>query len=420
VAALANNPRIQVVEPDGIATINDAELDNTWGVKRIGAGDAHDATPPNTGAGIKVAVIDTGINYTHSDLAANYKGGYDFVNGDNDPMDDNGHGTHVSGTIAATNNDVGVVGVAPNAHLYGVKVLNASGSGSYSNIIAGVQWATGNGMQVTNNSYSGTGSSATLELAFANAAAAGVVTVAAASNSGNCAGTGDSVGYPAKYATVIAVAAIDSTDARACFSSTGPAVEIAAPGVQINSTILNGGYGSNWSGTSMASPHVVGAAALVIYHGVTDSNGNGRMNDEVRNILAMSASDLGAAGRDPLFGFGRVNIPAALAITSVPNALAVTSISYEAGTGRFNKDLFVTASAAYKPAVPQPGVAVSLTITLNNSFYKTVTGTTDSNGDVEIQIKSAPAGTYRTTVTAANVAGLTWDLATPTNSYIKK
>ena len=126
VTALQANPRVALVEPDFEVQADDAELDNTWGVKHIGAGTAHEAAPPNFGAAIKVAIIDTGINYLHPDLAANYKGGWDFVNNDNDPMDDQGHGTHVAGTVAALRNGVGVVGVAPEAHLYGVKVLGAN------------------------------------------------------------------------------------------------------------------------------------------------------------------------------------------------------------------------------------------------------------------------------------------------------
>jgi subtilisin family serine protease len=147
---------------------------------------------------------------------------------------------------------------------------------------------------------------AVLREAFESAEAAGVLHVAAAGNSGNAAGTGDNVPYPARFESVIAVAAIDESDNRASFSSTGPAVELSAPGVAIYSTTPGGGHGFD-SGTSMASPHAAGAAALVISSGVTDANGNGRINDEVRAILAQSADDLGAAGRDPLYGWGLVN-----------------------------------------------------------------------------------------------------------------
>ena len=142
--------------------------------------------------------------------------------------------------------------------------------------------------------------------AFDSAEAAGVLHVAAAGNSGNAGGGGDNVIYPARFESVIAVAATDENDSRASFSSTGPAVELSAPGVSIYSTIPGGGYGAG-DGTSFASPHAAGAAALVISAGVVDANGNGRTNDEVRAILTQAADDLGATGRDALYGWGLVN-----------------------------------------------------------------------------------------------------------------
>src|SRR5436190_8756816 len=251
--ALAANPRVALIEPDVVYSANDfaTELDWTWGVKQIGAGSAHAGVPGYTGIGVKLAVLDSGINYNHVDLAPNYRGGYDFVNNDSDPWDDFGHGTHVAGTIAAVRDGAGVVGVAPDVQLYALKVLDANGYGSTSSFIAAIDWAAKNGIQVTNNSYGGTSPSAVFEQALANAAAGGMVHVASAGNRGTCDGTGDNVGYPGAYRAVIAVAATDSVDARACFSSTGPAVEIAAPGVQIRSTLRTGLYGENWSGTSM-------------------------------------------------------------------------------------------------------------------------------------------------------------------------
>jgi subtilisin family serine protease len=169
------------------------------------------------------------------------------------------------------------------------------------------------GIQVTNNSYGDPADTdeteplpGAVQAAFDNAESFGILHIAAAGNSGNPEGTGDNVIYPARFESVIAVAATESDDSRASFSSTGPAVEISAPGVSIYSTTLGGGYGSG-SGTSFASPHAAGAAALVIAAGVEDANGNGRINDEVRAILVQSADDLGAAGRDNLYGWGLVN-----------------------------------------------------------------------------------------------------------------
>jgi subtilisin len=334
IAALERNPRIAAIEPDGRVFAVDAELDNSWGVKRIGAAVAH--AGGLRGAGVKVAIIDSGIDYTHPDLVSNYAGGYDFVNNDADPSDDNKHGTHVAGIIAGLDNDLGVIGVAPEAAIYALKVLGADGSGSFSNMIAALQWAVDNHIQITNNSYGSAQSPGfAVQTAFDNAAAGGMLHIAAAGNSGTCAGTGDNVLYPARYASVIAVAATDSADVSPCFSSTGPKVELAAPGAAVNSTIPGGGY-EVLSGTSMASPHVAGTAALVMSTVVADTNGNGRINDEVRQILISTAHDLGNPGRDTWYGYGLVDAAAAVQPPAPPQpGVAVTvgtdKVSYTSG-----------------------------------------------------------------------------------------
>lgn len=298
---LSHNPLITVIEPDGVIYASDytSELDNTWGVKHVQSGVVHQTG--NLGKGVKVAVIDSGIEYTHPELAPHYIGGYDYVNQDNDPFDDNGHGTHVAGTIAAARNGAGVVGVSPEANLFALKVLSASGSGNWSNVIAALQWAVENGIQITNNSYGSSTNPGTLvQEAFSASYTAGLLHIASAGNEGNTSGRGDSVGYPAKFDTVIAVAATDQNNQRAKFSSTGPAVELSAPGVSINSTWINNTYRLA-SGTSMASPHVTGVAALVMTQDLT--------NVQVRSILQSSATSLG----NPLhYGFGLVNAAAAL------------------------------------------------------------------------------------------------------------
>jgi subtilisin len=232
IEGLLHNPNVTNVEPDIKVYAVDAELDNSWGVKRIGAGTAHDAG--SKGLGVKVAIIDSGIDTTHPDLAANYVGGYDFVNDDDDPMDDAGHGTHVAGTVAAEDNGAGVVGVAPEADLYALKVLDSDGSGYYSDVIAALQWAVANGIQVTNNSYGSSGDPGPIvKAAFDLVEAAGILNVCAAGNRGRPSGSGDNVIYPARFESCVAVAATDKTDIRASFSSTGQDVEIAAPGVYV-------------------------------------------------------------------------------------------------------------------------------------------------------------------------------------------
>jgi subtilisin len=310
-AALARNPRIEIIEEDGLFHIIahgtaslDSELNNTWGVKHIRAGDIH---PTNKGAGVKVAIIDSGIDSLHPDLDGRVAGGWNFQGNNGNYADDNGHGTHVAGTVAANAGNGGVVGAAPEAELYALKVLGANGSGSFSSVIAALDWCVVNEIQVSNNSYgSGSDPGTQVRAAFDNSAAAGVLHIAAAGNSGTPAGKGNNVGYPARYDSVVAVAATTQSDTRASFSSTGPAVELAAPGVGIRSTVPGGGY-RDWNGTSMASPHVAGVAALVISAGETAPG-------QVRLILQNSAIDLGPQGRDSHFGFGLVDALAAVAL----------------------------------------------------------------------------------------------------------
>lgn len=324
---VAHNPHVLSIEPDDAVYAVDTELNNSWGVKRIGAGDVHASTTPNTGAGIKIGIIDSGINYTHPDLDGVYAGGYDFVQNDNDPMDVYGHGTHVAGTACAEDNSFGVVGVAPNCALYALRVLNDDGVGSWSKIIAAMDWAVANDLQVVNLSLgSAKNPGMAVKMAFDNAEAAGLVIAAAAGNSGNATGRGNSIIYPAKFTSVIAVGATDSADKRASFSSTGSELELVAPGVSVLSTWSDSTSASNpqpicvdsvcyykyGSGTSMASPHVAGVAALVLASGIVDINGNGRVNDEVRQKMNTTAEDLWMPGRDAQYGYGLVNASAAV------------------------------------------------------------------------------------------------------------
>jgi subtilisin family serine protease len=329
IEALKKNPNITNVEPDSIVYALDAELDNSWGVKRIGAGLVHDST--NKGAGVKVAIIDTGIDYTHTDLTNNFDAnvkGYDFVNSDSDPMDDNGHGTHVAGIIAAEDNSEGVVGVAPEAELYALKVLDEKGSGYVSDVVAAIMWATdpnndGNTddrMDVINMSLGGPYNSWLLDAACLLAYYQDkLILVAAAGNSGNPPGRGDNVGYPAAYDSVIAVAATDQSDGRARWSSTGSELELSAPGVNIYSTYLNNDY-ETLSGTSMASPHVAGTAALVWAKNPTWSN------DAVRTQLQNTADDLGATGVDSKYGYGLVDADEAAGVETPAGTMHVESI----------------------------------------------------------------------------------------------
>ena len=266
-----------------------------WGVNRI---DADLAWPTgNTGKGVKVAILDTGIDPTHPDLGV--AGGVNFAGstkeGSTNPADWNdghGHGTHVAGIVAARNNTMGVVGVAPEATLWAVKVLSDAGSGYTSDIIQGLDWCAAHGIKVASMSLGG-GGTASLQAACDRAFSQGVVLVAAA---GNSAGP---VMYPAAYSSVIAVSASDSRDLRASFSNYGPQIALAAPGVSIYSTYKGGAY-ATMSGTSMACPHVTGAAALAWASGLTSAQA-------VRDRLTTTAEDLGTKGFDTSFGYGLVD-----------------------------------------------------------------------------------------------------------------
>lgn len=226
-----------------------------WGVARIGA---NDAWKYSTGREVKVAILDTGIDRDHPDLDDNLAGCVNLISWWRSCEDDNGHGTHVAGIIGAENNNFGVVGVAPNAQIYAIKVLDRDGSGYLSDIIEGLDWAIANRMQVVNMSLGASSDVPSFKEAVERTAAAGIIQVAAGGNSGPGENT---VYYPAAYPQIIAVAATDSSDNIPFWSSRGKELDLSAPGASIYSTYTRGGY-KTLSGTSMAAPHVTGVVAL--------------------------------------------------------------------------------------------------------------------------------------------------------------
>ena len=234
-----------------------------WGIDRI---DADLAWSTTTGDPVKVAVVDTGIYLNHPDLAQNIKGGYNAINPTKSANDDNGHGSHVSGIIGALDNEIGVIGVGPRIDLYAVKVLNRNGSGYLSDVIEGLDWAIQNKMQVVNMSLGTSSDIPSFRDAIQRVNVAGIIQVAAAGNNGG------TVNYPAAYPEVIAVSAVDSNGQIPYWSSRGPEVDLTAPGVGIYSTWKGGGY-YKASGTSMASPHVAGTAALVLTTSIITASG---------------------------------------------------------------------------------------------------------------------------------------------------
>ncbi len=373
IESLRRDPRVAYVVEDVTVSLPPVtsqsvvtpEYAESWGVQRIGAATA--ASRNVRGAGVKVAIIDTGIDYSHPDLMENYRGGYNFITETAPPLDDssNSHGTHVAGIIAAKDNGTGVVGVAPDAELYALKVLDHLGFGSLSGVIAAIEWAIANKMDVINLSLGG------LPVDFPplkdvcdRAVAAGIVMVAAAGNSGI-----EQVDYPAAYESVIAVSSVDRNDQRAASSSYGSAVELAAPGVDILSTVRGGGY-ATLSGTSQAVPHVVGAAALVISQGIQDANGNGTRVDEVRSRLDTTATDLGAIGRDPFFGYGLVDVAKA------------TETAVQPATYRYT--LKTTFSDPLKNAIKITLPVGTYEMSVTNSGLNAVLGKVEVNGIIDI------------------------------------
>ncbi len=304
VRALLHDRRVVRIDDDVVVHTQAQML--PWGIDRA---DAELVWPGgNTGSAVKVGVIDTGISLSHPDLALNIKGGYNAIRFTRNANDDNGHGSHVAGTIAALNNTQGVIGMGPSIHLYAIKALSSSGSGYLSDIIEGLDWAISRDLDVVNLSLGTASNVQSFHDAITRAYNAGIVIVAAAGNSGG------SVIYPAAYEEVIAVSATDSGNNIASFSSRGPEVDIAAPGVSVYSTYKSTKY-ATLSGTSMAAPHVAGAAALLIKTpvGLSDTDGDGVWDpSEVKAKLQASATDLGAPGFDTLFGAGLLNAFAAV------------------------------------------------------------------------------------------------------------
>ena len=354
--ALQADPNVEFVEEDRVVTTNfipndpyfssygswgQAYLD-LWGINLIGSAAAWDTS---TGAGVIVGVVDTGIDFTHPDIVANiwtntaeipnngidddHNGyiddvhGWDFIGStytnpvqSNNPVDHFGHGTHVSGTIAAAgNNGIGVIGVAWNAQIMPVKGLDDNGYGLDSTLGPALLYAANNGADVISNSWTGQGSSQTIADAVSYAYNLGVVIVAAAGNNSDDARNY----YPANLPQVITVAATDHNDNIAYFSNWGSKIDVAAPGVDILSlraagtsmgTPVNSLY-TRADGTSMATPHVSGLAALIL------AQHPNYVSEDVRQVLRVTGTDLGQTGFDTTYGYGRINAAAALALPDV-------------------------------------------------------------------------------------------------------
>lgn len=310
-----------VMKVQALFVPNDPLWSSQWGPQKVGADWAWNATMGSNS--VLVAVIDTGIDYMHPDLAANYVPlGYDWANNDPDPRDDFGHGTHCAGIIAAVlNNGVGIAGLA-QVRIMSEKVLDNQGGGYSDWLASGIAHAVDQGANVLSISLGGYGDSEIVHDAIKYAYSRGVLIVAAAGNDNS-----NVKPYPGGYDEVVAVAATDQNDNKASFSNWGDWIELAAPGVSVLSTMptyhvtLNDyGYSMNYdylSGTSMACPHVSGIAALVW------SQYANRTRDWLRMWLRYTADDLGDPGFDEYYGYGRVDARRAVEQASLPHELAI-------------------------------------------------------------------------------------------------
>jgi len=410
------NPNVEYAEQNFIATALMVPSDTYYSYQWHFHGPAHGGISMESAWDIQtgsptviVAVVDTGVAYENysqgrgrfkdnyylaPDLAnTSFVAGYDFANNDEHANDDEGHGTHVTGTIAqSTNNNLGVAGIAFNTSIMPVKVLDSSGSGYYTDIADGIYFAADNGADVINMSLGGSGPSATLENAVAYAYGMGVTIVCAAGNN-----YGPVLSYPAAYNTYcIAVGATRYDQTLSYYSSYGAGLDLVAPGGDIyidqngdgySDGVLQQTFGNSlndwgyffYQGTSMASPHVAGVAALLIANGNADTNADGTTSpDEVRAALQETATDLGAPGWDQIYGWGLLDAAAALAYSAGP-VHDVAIIALDAPLDAYQGDL----------------VQISVTVANQGTDAETTTVTltdTTGGGPIGSDVLSLDAG----------------------------
>lgn len=374
---LKQNKGIRYAESDAYTRASQTIM--PWNITHINAPLVWQQT---NGRQVRVAVLDTGIDAAHRDLMVDLTKSYTATGITGSALSDvNGHGTHVAGIIAALDNETGVWGVAPAARLYSVKVLDDTGAGTVSDLIDGIQWAIQNGMQIVNISLGTKKESQALREAVEDAYDAGLLLIAAAGNGGNKPGQSDNIEYPAAYASVMAVGAVDRYDIRASFSATGAALDIVAPGVDIVSTWTGGNAYRSISGTSAAAPHVSGVAALIWAYNSTWNN------RQVREQILATTRPVGDG--DP-FRYGRGRVDAAAAIGS-PNQqpIPMGNITANAQVQRLEKDMQIIISA-WADGVVLSGAVVTLTVRTPVGSNYSVNGYTDETGVARFSMRIRP------------------------------
>ena len=327
-----------LVQVRAAATPNDPYFSFQW---TLAALDADTAWDESDGTDVVVAVVDTGVSPGTDGLNAVLPG-YDYVDGDGDAADENGHGTHVAGTIAqTTDNGTGVAGMAPGAVILPVRVLDGDGIGTSVGLAAGILWAADNGAQIINMSLSANSPSTVVQEACAYAEDAGVLLVAATGNDGFT----DFIAYPAAYTSTVAVGAVDLASEVAHYSNQGEGIDVVGPGGDLSADRNGDGYPDGilqetrfagyysyymMAGTSMAAPHVSGTAALLVASGIEDL-------DSLRTALTTTAQDLGDPGLDNVYGEGLVQPTAALDFEGLDEPFPFPLVNldaFPAGPGR--------------------------------------------------------------------------------------
>jgi thermitase len=439
VQGLQQNPWVEFAElnyrTESTYTPNDPDYNSpnlVYAPRKIEAPLAWDHTLGSSS--VVIAIVDSGVNAAHEDLAGRVLVGKDYVNGDNDAADDNGHGTHVAGIAAATtDNGTGIAGIA-QASILPVKVLNQNNAGSYANVASGIVWATDNGADIINLSLGGRTDSQTLRSAIQYASDHGVILIAAAGNKAS-----DAPYYPAAYSETLGVAATTYSDNQWSLSSFGTYIDLAAPGAAIwstNWTAANPNDYTSRSGTSMAAPHVSGVAALML------SVNPGLSWLEVYDILRQSADDLGDPGWDIIYGYGRLNANQAVldaggsgptpTPTSEPpqNTLVVDEL---------DSGVLMGESGKYKPKSTfdfgevvhlrahvvdgQTGSAVTdaiveFTVTLPDGSHVAAAAKSDKKGNAITEFTStSAAGDYVEAVFTVSLTGYVYDKAASVGSH---
>jgi len=356
---------VGIAQPVQMAASNDTYRSKQWALKTL---KAETAMASAAGNGVTVAVIDTGVQSNHADLSGKVLSGFDVVARGTSAADQNGHGTHVAGIIAAVaGNKRGIAGLAKGSKILPVRVLDAKGRGNTADEAEGITWAVNHGAKVINLSLSARASDPATQSAVAYAVSKNVVVVAAAGNNG-CGLKGSGPNYPAAYPNVISVASLNSSKKASSFSACGPSVDVAAPGGGIISTMIKNSVSlgcsrtstyCTLSGTSMASPYAAATAALAI-----DEIGPTWTQAGVQSLLTSTAIDLGSAGRDNTYGFGRINPVGLLRHINTHFVLTLPTASIIAGDKvRVAGKILMTDGSVV------PGVPVTLSSTLDGESY---------------------------------------------------